>query len=186
LFIKEKTMENIKDQSRRKFLSASLSAAVVAGAGTTFFAALLTSEDAGAKVQTNSLQARIAMLGKASLETSKLALTKASNSDVKLFAKYEAAEQETMGKILKEMGTTVPAPGEEQKTLLSKLQSASGKAFDQAFMQGQLSTHKQLHDAVAALMKSSQDIHVRHLTSLALATITEHTERARMINGKIA
>lgn len=125
-------------------------------------------------------------LGQASLETSKLALAKASNSDVKLFAKYEAAEQETMGKILKEMGTTVPALGAEQKALLSKLHSSSGKAFDQAFMQGQLTTHKQLHDAVSALMKSSQDIHVRHLTSLALATISEHTERAQMLLGKIA
>ena len=93
MFIKRKTKENIKHQSRRKFLSASLSAAVIAGAGTTFLTTLLTSENVGANVQASALQARIAMLGQASLETSKLALTKASNSDVKLFAKYEAAEQ---------------------------------------------------------------------------------------------
>ena len=90
-----------------------------------------------------------------------------------------------MGKILKEKGTTVAAPVAEQKALLSKLQSSSGKAFDQAFMQGQLNTHKQLYETVSALMKSSQDNHVRHLTSLALATITEHTERAQILLGKI-
>ena len=44
-------MENIKHQSRRKFFSASLSAAVIAGAGITFLITLLTSENVGANVQ---------------------------------------------------------------------------------------------------------------------------------------
>jgi hypothetical protein len=48
------------------------------------------------------------MLGAASLQTSQLALNKAVNPQVKLFAKFEVAEQETMGMILKDMGTPVP------------------------------------------------------------------------------
>ncbi len=77
--------------------------AVIGGSILSPIAALAQNADA-------TLQAKDAMLGTASLQTSQLALSKALNAEVKMFAKFEAAEQETMGKILKDMGTAVPAP----------------------------------------------------------------------------
>ncbi|MFD2286707.1 DUF4142 domain-containing protein [Pedobacter petrophilus] len=53
----------------------------------------------------------------------------------------DAAEQETIGKILKDMNTAVRTPGKEGKALLSKLQEPNGAAFDKAFMRGQVDTH---------------------------------------------
>jgi putative membrane protein len=171
---------------RRHFLTTTIKSAIVLGAGGTMAGGLLNPISALAQKADAPLQTRIAVLGTASLQTSKLALTKASNAEVKLFAKFEAAEQETMGMILKDMGTSVPAPSEEGKAILSKLQSLSGGAFDRAFMQAQVDTHKKLKDAVSALRDASADKHVKHVTALALATIQEHTERGQMLLGKLS
>lgn len=175
----------MKENSRRDFLSTSIKSAITLGAGATIGGGILSPIAALAQNADAALQAKIAMLGTASLQTSQLALTKASSADVKMFAKFESAEQETMGKILKDMGTRVPAPSEEGKALMSKLQTLNGSSFDKAFMQGQVDTHKKLKEAVSALMNATSDKHVKHVTSLALATIQEHTERGQMILGKI-
>jgi putative membrane protein len=179
-------MENLTKNSRRNFLTKSLKGAVVIGAGVGFAGSLLDPISALAQSGSQDLQSQVAMLGTASLQTSQLALTKASDPQVKMFAKFEAAEQETMGKILQDMGTAVPAPSPEGKALLTKLQSLSGSAFDKAFMQGQVETHKKLHQTVSALNASGNDPHVKHVTSLALTTITEHTERGQMILSQLS
>jgi putative membrane protein len=178
-------MKEMTKTSRRSFLMKSVKGAVVIGAGASFAGAILNPVSALAQSSSKELQAKIAMLGTASLKTSQLALTKATNPQVKMFAKFEAAEQETMGKILKDMGTTVPEPSAEGKTLLSKLQALSGSAFDKAFMQGQVETHLKLHQAVSALHASGNDLHIKHVTSLALTTITEHTERGKFLLSQL-
>jgi putative membrane protein len=179
-------MKNITENSRRSFLTKSLKSAVIIGAGASFAGSLLDPVTALAQTGSKELQAKVAMLGTASLQTSQLALTKASHPQVKMFAKFEAAEQETMGKILKDMGTLVPAPSAEGKALLAKLQALSGSAFDKAFMQGQVETHQKLHQAVSALNASGNDLHVKHVTSLALTTITEHTERGKLLLSQLS
>ncbi|WP_374951326.1 DUF4142 domain-containing protein [Mucilaginibacter sp.] len=177
-------METTNSNSRRAFLSKSIKGAVLVGAGATFAGSLLEPMTLLAQTSNAALQAQIAKLGTASLQTSQLALTKATNPEVKLFAKYEAAEQQTMGKILKDMGTPTPAPSPEGTALLNKLKSLSGAAFNKAYMQGQVETHQKLHSTVAAL-NAAGDAHVKHVTSLALATITEHTERGQMLLAKL-
>jgi putative membrane protein len=181
-----KTMERKMENSRRNFLTNTLKGAVLVGAGATFAGSLLDPMSALAQTSPTALQATIAKLGTASLQTSQLALTKASNAQVKMFAKFEAAEQVTMGKILKDMGTAVPAPSPEGKAMLTKLSSLSGAAFDKAFMQGQVETHQKLHAAVSSLMNASSDLHVKHVTSLALTTIQEHTERGQILLKQLA
>jgi len=178
-------MKNIKHNNRRDFLATTIKGVVVLGAGTTIAGGILNPGKAVAQTAEAALQAKIAMLGTASLQTSQLALSKASNAEVKMFAKFEAAEQETMGKILKDMGTMVPAPGAEGKAMFAKLQSLNGAAFDAAFMQGQVDTHIKLKDAVTSLMNATSSKDVKHVTSLALTSIQEHTERGKMLLAKI-
>jgi len=178
-------MKTTKTNNRRDFLSTSLKTALFLSVGATIGSEALMPMAAMAQSADGPLRAKVAMLGTASLQTSQLALTKASNAEVKMFAKFEAAEQEVMGKILKDLGTTTPVPSEEGKAMLSKLQSLSGAEFDKAFMQGQVDTHKKLKDAVTALMNASSNLHVKNVTRLALATIQEHTERGQMLLGKI-
>jgi putative membrane protein len=179
-------MENLTKNHRRDFLTKSLKSAVLMGAGATFAGSLLDPMPGLAQTGSPELQAKVAQLGAVSLQTSQLALTKASNPQVKMFAKFEAAEQETMSKILKDMGTPTPAPTTDAKAMVTKLQSLSGAAFDKAFMQGQVEAHQQLHEAVSALNASGNDMHVKHVTSLALTTITEHTEKAKMLVSQLS
>jgi putative membrane protein len=178
-------MKTIKHNNRRDFLATTIKSAILLGAGTSIAGGILNPAKAVAQTAEAALQAKIAMLGTASLQTSQLALSKASNAEVKMFAKFEAAEQETMGKILKDMGTMVPAPSAEGKAMLAKLQSLSGAAFDAAFMQGQVDTHIKLKDAVTSLMNATSSKDVKHVTSLALTSIQEHTERGKMLLTKI-
>jgi putative membrane protein len=175
-------MKNSFENSRRNFLSQSIKGAAIISAGATFTGTLFDATDSAAQSKPDTdFRARIAALGTASLQTSKLALSKATNPQVKLFAQFEAAEQEAMGKILKDMGTAVPSPNPDGKELLANLQKMSGSAFDKEFMQGQVQTHQKLHQAVSAYMNGSNDKNVKHITSLALTTITEHTERGQML-----
>jgi putative membrane protein len=178
-------MKTIKHNNRRAFLATTIKSAILLGAGTSIAGGILDPAKAVAQTAEATLQAKIAMLGTASLQTSQLALSKASNAEVKMFAKFEAAEQETMGKILKDMGTMVPAPSAEGKAMLAKLQSLNGAAFDAAFMQGQVDTHIKLKDAVTSLMNATSSKDVKHVTSLALTAIQEHTERGKMLLTKI-
>ena len=178
-------MKTSNFSSRRSFLSKSFKGALFVGAGASFVGSLFKPTNAFAQSSDKALQVKIAQLGTASLQTSQLALNKATHAEVKLFAKFEAAEQETMGHILKGMGTTVPAPSAEGTALLQKLQSLNGAAFDKAFMQGQVETHRKLHTAVASLMSAAKNAHVKHVAALALTTITEHTERGQMLLSKL-
>ncbi|RYE30071.1 MAG: DUF4142 domain-containing protein [Sphingobacteriaceae bacterium] len=176
------------ENSRRQFLTKSIKSAALLGTGATFIGTLIEPVAVMAQPGSSdaSYRAKIAMLGTASLQTSQLALTKATNPQVKLFAKFEAAEQQTIGSILKDMGTPDTAPDAEGKALFAKLQGLSGSAFDKAFMQGQVQTHQKLHSVVTAYKNASKDMHVKHLTSLALATIEEHTERGQMLVKQLA
>ena len=178
-------METNHQNSRREFIGKSVKSAILFGAGASILSSIASPSSAFGQTQQPALQARIAALGSTSLKTSQLALTKASNAEVKMFAKFEAAELETMGKILKEMGTPAPVEDKEGKDVLAKLTSLNGAAFDKAFMQAQVDTHLKLKEAVSALMKASTDKHVQHVTSLALATIQEHTERGTMLLNKL-
>lgn len=176
------------EKSRRQFLTKSVKSAALLGAGTTFLSAFLDPITSMAQASSSdaAYRSKIAKLGTASLQTSQLAISKATNPQVKMFAKFEAAEQQTIGKILKDMGTPDVAPGAEEQAMLAKLQSSSGSAFDKAYMQGQVQTHQKLHEAVSTYMNASKDKNVKHLTSLALAIIEEHTQRGQMIVKQLA
>lgn len=178
-------MKTKNQNSRRKFLSVSIKSTMILGGAATLGGSILTPILSMAQNADAVFQTKIAKLGTASLQTSELALTKASNVEVKMFAKFEVAEQQAISNILKDMGTVVPAPSEEGKAILTMLKSLSGLDFDKAFMQAQVDTHKKLKEAVTALMNASTNKYVKHISSLALGTIQEHTERGQMLLHKL-
>ena len=99
------------------------------------------------------------MLGMMSLETSKLALEKARNDDLKQFARFETNEQTTLAEIHKSMmeptstsatGSSASSSGTSMqmdakgREMVQKLSKASGAEFDREYLQGQLEGHKEL------------------------------------------
>lgn len=127
--------------------------------------------------------------GSLALATSRVALKKASDDDVKEFAQFEVAEQETIADILKSMETgavsgTVKAPSESEveghldakgKDMLGKLsEMKSGEAFDRDYVKGQIDGHKQLLDIQEDYLKAGKNPQAVAVAKLARGMIKEH------------
>jgi putative membrane protein len=108
------------------------------------------------------------MLGMVALETSRIALEKARNDDLKQFAKFEADEQTTLSEVIRSMmdplgtaTTGAATPGQSTsaatptggmtmqidakgREMLQKLNQSSGAEFDREYLQGQVQGHRDL------------------------------------------
>jgi putative membrane protein len=136
-------MKNQTQNSRRQFLSHSLKGSLVLTGGLSGAAVLLESFTPAADAKSEAeFRMQLAPLGNLSLMTSLLALSKATDPKVKMFATFEAEEQKTMAKILAELKTPPPSTDAKGQAVMEKLKSASGAAFDRAFMQAQVDTHE--------------------------------------------
>ena len=132
--------------------------------------------------------------GTLSLETCRIAVAKATNPDVKMFATFEMGEQMAIGSVLKDMGTPTPPLDAKSRATLAKLGSMPrGKAFDKAFMSAQHETHIYLGKLTGNYIKqplpAADDMtekHGRHLATVAHATIEEHITLSQKILNKIA
>jgi putative membrane protein len=186
-------MKNNTQNSRRQFLSHSLKGSLFLVGGLSTAGVLLESFSPAPDPKTEAeFRTQLAPLGHLSLTTSLLALDKATNPKVKMFATFEVEEQKTMAKILQEMKTPPPSLDAKGQAVIDKLKTATGAGFDKAFMQAQVETHEQLqaltaaYVANAAAKTSLPELHTRHVASVALATIKEHTERGRLLSGELA
>ncbi|AWN45586.1 hypothetical protein DK419_03990 [Methylobacterium terrae] len=142
--------------------------------------------DAEAKHAADTLAA-----GSASLAASRVALQKASDDDVKQFARFEVAEQETIADVLKAMRDPAQAasgqvkpPAEPEvtgqldpkgKAMLDKLEQAkSGKAFDLDYVRGQIEGHQALLKIQEAYLATGKDRENLGVAKLARGQIREH------------
>jgi putative membrane protein len=185
--------------NRRKLLTAAAAAAALP--------ALLSSPSALAQSQSPAMgdaekkhAEDTKKVGSLSLATSRVAVEKASDDMVKAFAKWEAAEQETIADILKSMETGGKAEGAlkppsadevtglldaEGKTSLQKLEAASGAEFDKAYVTAQLDGHRKLLAIQEAYLKVGQDREHLSVTKLARGQIKEHIDHLDMLKSKI-
>lgn len=192
LIYKIDVMKTMTQNSRRDFLSTSVkgSLLVMAGLSTTGVLQSFTSvEYAETEAE---FRAKLGMLGNLSLMTSQLALNKAGNSKVKMFAECEAEEQKAISAVLTEMNTPKPVLDAKGKAVMDKLNAASGPDFDKAFMQAQHDTHLQLKSLTGDFIKSTAgksgmpDMHTRHIATVSHPTITEHTQKSKMLLTELA
>ncbi len=124
---------------------------------------------------------RTLMNGTVSLETSKIALDKARNDDVKQFAKFEAEEQQTVAEIIRSMGdpsstaSTGAMPQGEMAQMVEKLRGMqAGAEFDRMYVQGQIQGHQELLKVQEEYVRGGQNMHVKHIAMLAAGRIREH------------
>ncbi|HYF54502.1 MAG TPA: DUF4142 domain-containing protein [Salinarimonas sp.] len=124
---------------------------------------------------------RTMMLGTVALETSKIALEKARNDDVKQFAKFEAEEQTTIAEILRSMGdpsstaSTSMQPQGDMAQMVEKMRGMqAGAEFDRMYVQGQIQGHQELLKVQEEYVRGGQNMHVKHIAMLAAGRIREH------------
>lgn len=130
-------------------------------------------------------------VGSLSLETSRIALEKAQNEQVKTFATFEEKEQRTIADILMSMEQPADAAEGALKTpstgaveamldtngtqVVEGLRAAEpGNAFDKLYVQGQLDAHRELLRIQEDYLKVGRDREHLSVAKLARATIEEH------------
>ena len=131
------------------------------------------------------------MVGALSLLQSKMAVEKASNADVKQFAEWEVAEQQTIADILKSMQDDAPdgAQGalqpptdeeamamvdEEGQAKLEELEGLSGAEFDQAYVTANLEGHQKLLQIQEDYLEAGTNREHLSVAKLARGQVTEH------------
>ena len=111
-----------------------------------------------------------------SLATSKIAVDKASNKNVKEFAGFELEEVTVITSVLKDLGTMIPEMNEETRTAFTEIESnAPGLDFDKLYIKAQLKNHRLLRDITEDYLKEApvknldkEESQARHLAALAL------------------
>lgn len=145
---------------------------------------------------------RTMKLGAAALATSRIALEKAENARVKMFAQFEVAEQETIADILKGMKEQEPTttgsitkPSDQEvraqlddkgRRMVEMLQNASrGAAFDREYVQGQITGHRELLDAQEDYLRAGRNREHVAVTKLARGQIKEHIALLEMMQAEL-
>ncbi len=128
------------------------------------------------------------MAGTFSKQTSQLALTRAGNPKVKEFAGFEAAEQTSIAQVLTDMSNPPPAPldGPHQQ-MLQQLTGQSGKAFDTAYVQGQMTGHQELlliQQKFLDGMPTNRNL--EHIAVLARTVINMHLTMLQDLQGMLS
>ncbi|WP_166802161.1 DUF4142 domain-containing protein [Microvirga pakistanensis] len=129
-------------------------------------------------------------LGMVALETSRIALNKARNEDLKRFANFEVQEQTTLAEVLRSMmdpaataatGSSGAMQGDMQmdasgRDMLQTLQSQqAGPAFDKAYLDGQMQGHRNLLQAQEEYLQSNpQNREHMNVARMARTQIREH------------
>ncbi len=129
-------------------------------------------------------------LGMVALETSRVALNKAQNADLKQFANFEVQEQTTLAEVLRSMmdpsataatGQTGGMQGDMQmdasaRDMLETLQAKqAGADFDKAYLDGQLQGHRNLLQVQEQYLQSNpQSREHANVARMARAQIREH------------
>jgi putative membrane protein len=134
---------------------------------------------------------RTMMVGSVALETSKIALDKARNDDVKQFAKFEAEEQQTVAEIIRSMGdpsstaSTQMQPQGDMAAMVEKLRGMqAGAEFDRMYVTGQIQGHQELLKIQEEYIRGGQNMHVKHIAMLAAGRIREHIEELQELSKR--
>lgn len=129
--------------------------------------------------------------GAMSLVASRVAVKKASDEDVKEFAEFEVAEQETIADILMAMKDPSKASGKINKpsdtearqhvakddlAALEKMEQMDGKKFDRAYIMAQIEGHQLLLRIQEDYLASGKDPAHLAVAKLARGQIKEHLQ----------
>lgn len=122
--------------------------------------------------------------GSLALMTSQLAQQKARGAMVKEFAGFEVMEQTTIAQIIKESkNMTPPPPGAMEQEVMARLNAASGRAFDRAYVAAQIDGHERLLQVQETYLANGRDMPTRHVAMLAKGQITEHLTLLRKMRA---
>ena len=159
--------------NRREVGRTLLMGAMTFGVPTAAFAQAMASESMGDAERRHAMDTL--RVGGLALQSSQVAQRKASGAAVKKFAGFEVDEQTTIAQIIKEStGMAPPPPDAKAKAVMDKLNAASGRAFDTAYITAQTDGHNELLQIQERYLASGRVPAMRHVAMLARGQIKEH------------
>jgi putative membrane protein len=160
---------------------------LILGLGLTALGSLLGGCDSPAN--TEKFISTAAAAGEFEIAASKLAVTKASIPDVKLFAQQMITDHEAAAEALKaaamKAGRAAPTAGmdEEHARQVEELKTASGPAFDKLYVEQQLKAHEDAVALFTAYSKSAEGGPVKQFAEETLPTLEKHLTHVRGLNA---
>jgi putative membrane protein len=124
--------------------------------------------------------------GAEEVSAGQLAQTKAASPAVRRFAArmvadHLAANQELLGLAQSKQMTATGAPDDAHATMLTQLQGMRGRAFDRAYMAGQVDDHKAAVTLFQNEIANGTDPDVKALAAKQLPTLQKHLSMARQL-----
>ena len=142
------------------------------------------------------------MVGAMSLAGSRAAVKMASSEDVKEFATFEVAEQETVADILASLkmpadeaqgALMVPSDDEvmamlddDSKAMIEEMMGMSGKEFDMSYVTAQTDGHEKLLQIQEDYLKTGNNREHLSIAKLARGMIKEHLEHLADLKAMMA
>lgn len=138
----------------------------------------------------NGFMTRAAEGGLAEIETSRLAVSKAQNAEVKQFGQQMITDHTRANNELKTLAgkknITLPTEVDAMhKAMATKLSGLSGAEFDKEYMRGQVEDHERSVALFQAQADNGADAEAKALAAKTLPNLKMHLEMARKINDKL-
>lgn len=126
----------------------------------------------------------------AEIQMSQLAMTQASNPDVRAYAQRMIREHSDAGAKLKAIaaskGMSLPsAPAGNAQVVLQELRSLQGEAFDRAFVDAQVRAHKQMLALMQSEVQSGEDLQLKAFAGETSAAVQSHLEMAQQLATEV-
>jgi putative membrane protein len=128
--------------------------------------------------------------GMAEVQEGQLALTRARDLAVQEFGRWMVTDHKLLGKMLKwqakEAGMTLqPAMSPQEDATLAKLKAATGPAFEQQYVIGQVAAHQQAVQLFTQEANSGQNQGIKALAGLGLNVLKQHLAEAQQLQGAL-
>jgi putative membrane protein len=162
-----------------RFSRAALSLVLVLGAAP----ALAASPDAQFAMQA-------AQGGLAEVQTARLALTKTRNATVQAFARRMIADHTPnnaqLASIMRSEGLTVPTTVDpNSQKMMARLQALSGRAFNRAYLAGQVRSHQQMQILMQSEINGGKDARLKAFARTTLPVVNMHLSMAKADVSKL-
>jgi putative membrane protein len=149
----------------------------------------------GAKWSDANIAALLDEANKADSAAGAYALTKATNPDVKAFAKMMMGEHHALRlqgqQLVKKLGVTPQAPSDDPlpdaaKSEMTALKSTpKGAQFDKMYIEQEINVHKAVLDLADKAHDAAQNEELKALIEKAKPVIEKHKDRAEEIQNKL-
>lgn len=151
-------------------------------AATTAYAKTMSAQDFVTKVS---------IANQFEIDSSKLALSKSNNDQVKAFAQQMVDDHNKAAEDLdnaldqsKSGATTADGLDAKHQKLMDKLDAAEGDSFDIQYVNIQTNAHKEAVNLFSSYSNSGKDKPLRNFATSTLPTLRMHLKHVRQLSGK--